>query len=158
MRLFYSGRVRAGALVLFIAWAAASVISALRIPATSDAPLLAGAQIPPDVRATIERSCRDCHSEATRYPWYSYVAPVSFLVQNDVTRGRRRMNLSKWSDYPLVRRERYLSEIANQVKDGGMPLPIYLVMHRDAKLSTADVDAVFAWTQAERMRLITSPR
>ena len=64
------------------------------------------------------------------------------------------MNLSRWDQYPLARRERLLSEIANQVKDGDMPLPQYLLIHRNAVLSPADVTAIFQWTQAERARLI----
>jgi hypothetical protein len=102
----------------------------------------------------IERSCRDCHSETTHYPWYAYIAPVAFLINSDVSSGRRRLNFSKWSEYTVIRRERYLSEIANQVKDGGMPLSIYTLIHRNAKLSDADVEAIFDWTQAERARLI----
>jgi len=120
------------------------------------AELLSGAQIPPDVLATIRRSCADCHSESTRYPWYSYVAPTSWLVTDDVASGREHLNLSKWSEYPMVRRQRSLSEIANQVKDRGMPPSIYTLLHRDAVLSDADVDAIFRWTQAERARLIDS--
>jgi hypothetical protein len=122
-------------------------------PAAGNA-ILSGAQIDPNVRAILERSCQDCHSEATRYPWYSYVAPVSFLIRSDVIRGREHLNLSRWSEYSLVRKERSLSEIANQVKDRDMPLSQYTLIHRNARLSDADIDAVFRWTQAERSRLI----
>jgi hypothetical protein len=110
--------------------------------------------VPHDVRLAIERACRDCHSDATKYPWYSYIAPVSWLINRDVQQGRKRLNLSQWGDYPVVRRERCLSDIANQVQSGGMPLAIYTFMHRNAKLSKAEVDAIFEWTQAERLRLI----
>ena len=65
------------------------------------------------------------------------------------------MNFSKWSEYPLIRRERYLSEIANQVKDGGMPLSIYTLIHRDARLADSEIEAIFEWTQVERSRLIS---
>lgn len=147
-------RLRRITLVVVIAVIVTSAFTLPPRPADSTAPLLAGAHVDPVVMATIERSCRDCHSDATRYPWYSYVAPVSFLIQKDVRRGRARMNLSQWSQYSLIRRERYLSEIANQVKDRDMPLPIYTWIHRSAKLSDADVDAVFKWTQTERLRLI----
>jgi hypothetical protein len=116
--------------------------------------MLAGAHIPPDVLATLQRSCGDCHSEATHYPWYSYVAPVAWLIQNDVSSGRRHLNFSKWNAYPLLRRQRLLSEIANQVRDGEMPLFVYTLMHRQAKLSQTDVNAIFEWTQVERSRLI----
>jgi hypothetical protein len=143
-----------------MAWAAfflvlvASVIGAPRIATNSSGPLLDGAEVPLEVRSVIDRACRDCHSDATRYPWYSYVAPVSWLIRSDVEQGREHLNFSRWSEYSLVRKERCLSEIANQVQDGGMPLAIYTLLHRDARLSKADVQVLFEWTQAERTRLI----
>jgi hypothetical protein len=133
------------------------VASVLTPPAKSGnagGPLLPGARIDPQVLSIIERSCGDCHSETTQYPWYSYVAPVSWLIESDVSGGRKHLNLSRWSEYPLVRRERSLSEIANQVRDGGMPLPQYTLIHRNARLSKADSNAIFQWTQTERARLI----
>jgi hypothetical protein len=142
-------------LVALATVAASSVIDLPREPGNVNAPLLAGETVPADVRSTIDRACRDCHSEATRYPWYSYVAPVSWLIKRDVRHGREHLNFSKWSEYSVIRRQRCLSEIANQVQDGGMPLAIYTIMHRDAKLSKAEVDALFEWSQAARMRLIT---
>jgi hypothetical protein len=117
-------------------------------------PLLSGAKIDSSVLSIIQRSCQDCHSEATHYPWYSFVAPVSWLIESDVSGGREHLNLSRWSDYPLARRERSLSEIANQVKEREMPLPQYTWIHRNAKLSEADRNALFQWTQGERARLI----
>ena len=141
-------------LSVLILLAAASVFTApVRSPGES-LPVLAGARIDPQVLSLLKRSCGDCHSEATHYPWYAYVAPVSWLIQSDVSRGRLHLNLSRWSAYPLVRRERSLSEIANQVKDRDMPLPKYTLIHRDARLSDAEVNAIFQWTQAERARLI----
>jgi hypothetical protein len=120
----------------------------------ADLALLAGTEVPQDVLAMVQRSCQDCHSEATHYPWYSYIAPFSWLIQNDVASGRTHLNLSKWNEYSLLRRQRCLSEIANQVRDGEMPPSIYLLMHRDARLSPADVNSIFQWTQTERSRLI----
>ncbi len=128
--------------------------------AHSEAQLLAGAQIPTPVLATLKRSCSDCHSDATHYPWYSYVFPVSWLISHDVTRGRKHLNLSRWNEYSSIRKQRCLSEIANQVQDGGMPLPKYTLIHRDARLSRTEVEAIFNWTQQERARIIatTVPR
>ena len=80
--------------------------------------------------------------------------PVSWLVASDVRSGRMHLNFSRWSEYSIIRRERALSEIANQVKDGEMPLFSYLLINRDARLSEADTEAIFQWTQAERTRLI----
>lgn len=131
-----------------------SVLTRPRASERARSPLLAGAQVPVAVRAVLERSCRDCHSEATHFPWYSYIAPISWWVVDDVKQGREHLNLSRWSEYSLIRRERCLSEIANQIQDGGMPLKSYTLIHREAMLSPADIDAVFTWTQEERSRLI----
>jgi hypothetical protein len=131
--------------------------SFLTLPVRSDKaglPLLAGARVDPAVLEIMQRSCQDCHSEATYYPWYAYIAPVSLLIKSDVTRGRRHLNLSRWNEYALVLKERGLSEIANQVKDHEMPLWRYTLVHPGARLSESDVNAIFRWTQEERSRLI----
>lgn len=147
-------RLGISALILLGIVAGVSAVGDIRSTVNLRTPLLGGAHVPPEVRSVIERSCQDCHSEATRYPWYSYIAPVSWLIKSDVEAGRKHLNLSRWSEYSVVRRERCLSEIANQVQDGGMPLSIYVLMHPSAKLSKLDVRAIFEWTQAERVRLI----
>jgi hypothetical protein len=146
--------IRKPLLVLLALLGIASMLTAPHASENAAAPLLEGAQAPDAVRAAIERSCRDCHSEATRFPWYSYIAPISWMIRSDVKHGREHLNLSRWSQYSLIRRERCLSEIANQVEDGGMPLPAYTWVHPSAVLSPADIDAIFAWTQQERSRLI----
>lgn len=147
-------RLGISALILLGIVAGVSAVGDIRSTVNLRTPLLGGAHVPPEVRFAIERACQDCHSEATRYPWYSYIAPVSWLIKSDVEAGRKHLNLSRWSEYSVVRRERCLSEIANQVQDGGMPLSIYVLMHPSAKLSKLDVRAIFEWTQAERVRLI----
>lgn len=144
------------ALLIGIVIVAAASLWTAPTEGTSAAPLLEGAEVPPEVRVILERSCQDCHSERTHYPWYSYVAPASLLIRRDVARGRARLNLSRWSGYSLARRERFLSEIANQVEDHDMPLPVYTLIHRQARLSDRETQAVFHWTQAERLRLITA--
>jgi hypothetical protein len=145
--------LRISALIL-LGIVAASAVSDIRSSVNVQAPLLAGAHVPPEVRSAIDRACRDCHSESTRYPWYSYIAPVSWLINRDVRLGREHLNLSIWSEYSVTRRQRCLSEIANQVQDGGMPMAIYVAMHPSARLSTEDVHAIFEWTQTERARVI----
>jgi hypothetical protein len=132
----------------------ASVLTRPPPPEQGRAPLLSGAQIPGEVLGKVRAACKDCHSNEPDYPWYSYVAPVSWMIKDDVLRGRARLNFSLWGEYSIVRRERYLSEIANQVRDRGMPLPSYTLLHRAARLSDADVEAIFQWTQTERARLI----
>ena len=149
--------VRGGWGVFFALVALMALASVLTPPSKSGdpgAPLFSGAKIDAGVLSIFERSCVDCHSERTHYPWYSYVAPVSWLIQSDVNGGREHLNLSRWGELSVQRRQRSLSEIANQVKDGDMPLPQYTLIHRNARLSETDVNAIFQWTQAERARLI----
>jgi hypothetical protein len=122
----------------------------------SDRALLQGAQVPPQVFSTIQRSCRDCHSEQTTWPWYSYVAPMSWLVESDVTEGRSNMNLSHWDELGLEDRQEKLSKVASMVHNKKMPLPQYTLLHRDAKLSDAEADAIYQWAKAERKRLTTA--
>lgn len=146
-------------LIVLTAVAGLLIVASVASPPVGSAdagrPLLSGATVDPQVLSILDRSCGDCHSEATRYPWYSYVAPVSWLIKSDVVEGRQHLNLSRWGDYSMVRRQRSLSEIANQVRDREMPPWQYTVIHRDAKLSAGEVTAVFQWTQKERTRLIT---
>jgi len=143
------------AIVCLLIIAVTSMVSRPKIASGATLPLLAGANVPPAVMGIVDRACRDCHSEATRYPWYSYIAPMSLLIGHDVTEGRERLNLSRWDQLSSVRRQRALSEIANQVNDREMPLPIYTLLHPAAKLSKSDIDTLFEWTQTEKVRLIT---
>src|ERR1700757_4452183 len=63
-------------------------------------PLLVGADVDPALVRVLEKSCQNCHSERTQWPWYSYVAPLSWLIERDVHNGRSHMNLSDWAAYP----------------------------------------------------------
>lgn len=134
--------------------AVAAVIALMDRPRYPSEPFLQGAPLGAPVRLILERSCADCHSDATRYPWYSFLPVVSKTIENDVARGREQLNFSRWAEYSRLRQQRALTGIANQVKDGLMPLSNYVLLHPSAKLSEDDVDAVFKWAQQERLRLI----
>jgi hypothetical protein len=89
-------------------------------------------------RDLVKRACFDCHSNETTWPWYSNVAPVSWLVYNDVLEGRNRMNFSEWNSnfHPSV------YELTEVIQEGEMPPLKYLLMHPEAKLSTSDKQAL----------------
>ncbi len=116
--------------------------------------MLEGAEFNGQVRAILERSCRDCHASVAGYPWYAYVAPGSLVVRKNVARGREFMDLSRWPEYSSIRRQRILSGMANQVAMGAMPPEDYLRLHPYAKLSETERELLFDWTQSERLRLI----
>ena len=87
----------------------------------------------PQTRELAKRACFDCHSNETVWPWYSNFAPVSWLVYHDVLEGRSRVNFSEWN-----RGEQEVDEAAELVQNGEMPLPIYLLMHPEARLSATE--------------------
>ena len=104
---------------------------------------------PPDVKAILERACYDCHSGRTQWPWYSHVAPVSWLVARDVHRGRREVNFTDWPFFDQDAQDHILSHIVKQVKRRAMPLPIYLTMHPRARLTEQDRQRLVQWAQVE---------
>jgi hypothetical protein len=119
----------------------------------SDKPLLLDSTFDPQAVRTIERSCQNCHSEKTEWPWYSYVAPMSWMIENDVQRGRSHMNLSRWNGYNSEEQQEILSRMSVLVRSRAMPLPRYLLLHPEAKLSDADVAYLYQWARNERKRL-----
>lgn len=102
--------------------------------------------INPGVGAILDRSCQDCHSSRTKWPWYSHVAPISWIVYKDVTEGRENLDFSAWTKQADPVYERAL--ICNAVSSGEMPLPEYTVIHRNAKLSKRDVELICGWAAA----------
>jgi len=122
----------------------------------SDRPLLLDASFDQHVVTILERSCQDCHSEKTAWPLYSYVPPMSWMIESDVARARGHMNLSRWNGYPPERQQEILSEISGLVRNRVMPLPRYLLLHPEARLSDAEVDYLYQWAKSERKRLKTA--
>jgi hypothetical protein len=110
-------------------------------------------QIPNEVTAILDRSCRDCHSNKTVWPWYSNMAPVSWWVIDHVNHGRTHLNYSEWGKLKREDQDKMLREICDEVFDGNMPLPSYLPMHPAAKLSEQDKKTLCDWTKEERQRL-----
>jgi hypothetical protein len=115
--------------------------------------LLAGADIPRSVVDVFAHACANCHSEGTRWPWYSYVAPASWIVEMDVKRARERLNLSRWDGLDAAEQRLLLTAIATVIENREMPLHRFVVFHPGVKLSTVDSVQVIEWTHAERRRL-----
>ena len=89
----------------------------------------------PETLALAQRACFDCHSNETVWPWYSNVAPVSWLVQHDVEEGREYLNFSEWGN---GREGEEGEEMVEQIKKGEMPRAIYLPTHPEARLTSAE--------------------
>lgn len=109
--------------------------------------LEAHVEVPPDIRGILERSCKDCHTNRTDFPWYSNVAPVSWEVVGHIDHGREELNFSEWGTYSRDRQERKLEEICDEVEAREMPHNQYLWIHWDAELSDRDIEALCGWTK-----------
>lgn len=105
-------------------------------------------QVPPHISSMLERACRDCHSHETHWPWYSNIAPLSWLLVDDVNAAREDMNLSDWAQYPADEAAEILEDACKQARQRRMPLSNYVLLHPDAKLSDQEIAAFCAWTES----------
>jgi hypothetical protein len=104
--------------------------------------------IEPAVASALTRACNDCHSNQTVWPWYSKVAPASWLVVSDVRRGRAALNLSDWKVLSPEKQRELPSEICKEVAEREMPTEEYLLMHPRAKLTRTEIDSICRWAHS----------
>jgi hypothetical protein len=147
-------RVRLAAVALVILAIGCQFIRPARTNPAVDASQGIGAHvtIPPDTRAILQRACGDCHSNETRWPWYSNVAPTSWFVINHVNDGRRALNLDDWNAHNRRVTSPPFDRICRDVRDGEMPIWNYLLIHHDARLSAADIDNLCTWANGVSAR------
>lgn len=100
---------------------------------------------PEDITALVRNSCYDCHSNESKYPWYSNIAPFSWLLKNHIDEGRHELNFSLFSTYEPKRQARKLQESIEMIEQDEMPLESYLLMHPEAKLSAENKKALMAY-------------
>ena len=103
----------------------------------------------------LDRACNDCHSNNTRYPWYTNIQPVGWWMQHHVNEGKEELNFSEFGSYPAKRQAHKLEEVAKQTRDDEMPLNSYLWIHADAKLSDADKQILINWANNLRQEIVT---
>jgi hypothetical protein len=113
-------------------------------------------QAPQPVASILQRSCNDCHSNRTVWPWYAQVAPVSWLLGRDVRGGRHEMNFSEWTTMTPRRQANKLKQTCEQVEQHEMPLWFYLPLHPRAKLTDDDRRTLCDWAKAERAKVIAA--
>jgi len=111
----------------------------------SNPPVTADFDGPPEVERVLRQSCYDCHSNETAWTWTAYIAPVSWFVVRDVHRARDEYNLSGWGRMDAEDRAELPHEMVEKVEDGEMPLPAYLLIHPEARVSEADLAVLRAW-------------
>ena len=101
--------------------------------------------VPPNVDAILKRSCNDCHTNNTVYPWYTNIQPVGWWMQFHVNDGKAHLNFSEFDTLAPKRQHHKMEETIEMVKEGEMPLNSYLWVHKDADLSEADKNILITW-------------
>jgi len=117
-------------------------------PIDPQATLQAHVEVPPDVDALLTRACADCHSNSTRWPWYSHVAPVSWLLASDVNEGREHLNFSDW-EKRHHHEESPFDQICKQLRDGAMPPWYYRPLHSESRLTPSEIQTICAWAATQ---------
>jgi len=110
--------------------------------------LLTNNELPIEIENQIRTSCYDCHSNETIYPWYSYVAPISFLVRRDTEVGRKELNFSDWETLNKRKKAKYLTNFIEEIEEGEMPFPPYLITHNNAKLTDEKKQKLIDWANS----------
>jgi hypothetical protein len=132
-------------------------------PAHTNPPVLPGHDLfatnspPAPIAALLKRSCYDCHSYESRWPWYSYVAPFSWSLVGHVNDARERLNFSEWPHDDPGRARKKWGRAADAVDSGEMPLPQYLWFHHEARLDAQQRRQLTTWAEQEAERLAKSP-
>lgn len=108
-------------------------------------PVTADINPPTEVKNIFKNSCYDCHSNETKWPWYSKIAPISWLIVNDVMDGRKQLNFSEWEKLYSANRNKLKKEILEQINKDEMPTDIYTIMHPGAKLDMIQKNTIKKW-------------
>jgi hypothetical protein len=127
--------------------AALALCQAITTKKSNPAPRL-DASLDPAIESLVKRACYNCHSNETVWPWYAYVAPVSWLIASDVNEGRRHLNFSEWGTYSAGSQGHKRFLIGQEVGEKGMPPWYYSIMHRESRLSTEERAQITRWASA----------
>ena len=101
--------------------------------------------VPNNIKATLQTSCYDCHSNNTSYPWYNTVQPVAWFLENHIEEGKAELNFSEWDNYSNRRKKSKFNSIVSQIKDNKMPLSSYTFIHKNTIISNNQKKEIIAW-------------
>jgi hypothetical protein len=140
-----SRRLKQAAIVFVVVFAAAQLVRPERANPATDVSRTIQAHVgtTSELVAVLDRACGDCHSNGTVWPWYSQIAPVSWLMAHGVTEGRKAVNFSEWAAYTPQQQRTLLSASCQDASTGKMPGP-YTLLHSETRLSATDVEAICA--------------
>ncbi|WP_286748118.1 heme-binding domain-containing protein [Roseivirga sp. UBA1976] len=119
----------------------------------TDNDLIETLQVNAQMTDFLKSACYDCHSNQPRYPWYASIAPFSWSIAEHIEHGREELNFSEWATYSARRRDHKLEEMVEEVEEGHMPLPGYLWLHSDAKITEERLEMLKTWVEQERAKI-----
>lgn len=119
--------------------------------------LEAAVAVPPDVALILGRSCNDCHTNKTVYPWYASIQPSGWFLKDHIDHGKEHLNLSKFNTFDTKKKKKKLEEICEEVDAASMPLPSYLWIHHDAALGESERKTLCDWTKSLIAKLTDNP-
>ena len=145
-----SRRLKQAAIVFIVVFASAQLVRPGRENPPTDVRHTIQAQVGTSSRlvAVLDRACGDCHSNATVWPWYTHVAPVSWLMARGVAEGRKAVNFSEWASYQSDVQRTLLTASCNDVSTGKMPGP-WTLLHPETRLSPQDIETICAARTAQ---------
>lgn len=111
-------------------------------------PVTADLNAPPEVKTILQQSCYDCHSNETKWPWYSKIAPISWLISNHVIEGREHLNFSDWEKLYPSKQRKLKDEIWEEIEKDQMPMGNYTMLHPSAKLDLMKKQTIKKWTSS----------
>lgn len=113
---------------------------------------------PEDVKAILQESCFDCHSDVTRYPWYNNITPVNYWMAEHVANGSKHFNVSDWDKNSVKRKDHKFEELIEMVEAKEMPFPSYTWTHWEANLTDEQISAVITWAKQVRFKYGLEPK
>ena len=113
--------------------------------AISESSLIRIYEVPETVSRVLQKACFDCHSNTTRYPWYSNVQPLGWILANHIRKGKADLNFDEFGKYSGRKQKNKLKAVVNQIRDDKMPLRSYTWMHKDARLSEDEKQLLINW-------------
>lgn len=104
--------------------------------------------VPDSVKQILYKACYDCHSNNTRYPFYSYVQPVGWFLAGHIREGRSNLNFNEFAGYSQRKKVGELGEVTEHIEENTMPLMSYRLIHRDARLSGSEKSLLIRWAKS----------
>lgn len=110
-------------------------------------------EVPGNVKVILEKACNDCHTNNTRYPWYSRIQPVAWWLNEHITDGKKHLNFSEFMTYTYKRADHKMEEVIESQEDHWMPLDSYTWLHRDGKLTEEERGVLVNWANGLRVKI-----